>query len=448
MRTLLFVVSLVATSAFAADLPYKDGDFGCFDQAKANRYVSDYNIDTSSFGGLELCDANKDTKKLLNDLHLIENTKFVAAGDHSFIKGYVARDNYYPWMKSQTRSVNRGHDIPYATAYNSWGNFTMQDGWATLSTLGRVGTIIHEARHTAGYPHYRCTQGPYGASSVSGCDTSYAQGGSHGVEMEYYARVVLESKNLHPAYKSMARLMLHGRSNFVFNAPAMKKREALLGLSGDRLVLVDSNQIIERNVPAAAAGSRLKRTSFGASLVKGQEATAIDLYLKENIGFSPKDDYSYYKLFSTPRDNAPVTIADTEELDAGNLRFFTVLDQQGKISSYDFPNGNWFPASAGPANGKALVTRAPNGQAGLFVVGADGVITPFDLNNRRFGAPLADKWRVDTAAFAMLNNTLVRLTSEGQMVNAATGAPMEAFTQYRFTDLVNVPMYDAFEVNR
>jgi hypothetical protein len=228
----------------------------------------------------------------------------------------------------------------------------------------------------------------------------------------------------------------------------MKKREALLGLAGDKLVLVDNNEIIERPVPAAAQGSRLKRTSFGASLVKGDASVAVDLYNKENIGFSAKDDYSYYKLFQSPRDNMPASVQDTEELDVGSLRFFTVLDQQGKMSSYDFPNGVWFAAVSGPANGKALVTRAPNGQAGLFVVGNDGTITPFDVNARRFSAPLADKWRADTTAFAMLNSTLVRLTAEGQIVNAQTGVPMNGFAKYRFTDLVNVPMYDAFEVNR
>jgi hypothetical protein len=448
MRTFFFVLALLSTSAFAADLPYKDGDFGCFDQTKATKYFTDFNVDLESFGGSELCNGDKDSKKLLNDLSLIENAKFAATKDHMFIKGLVDRNAYYSWMKSQTRSVNRGHDIPYATAYNSWGNFTMQDGWTTLSTLGRVGTIVHEARHTAGFPHYRCTFGPYAASNVSGCDTSFAQGGAHAVEMEYYARVVLESQNLHPAYKSMARLMALGRANFVFNQSPMKKREALLGLAGDRLVLVDNNEIVEREIPVAAAGSRLKRTSFGASLVKDQTSVAIDLYNKDHIDFAAKDDYSYYKLFYSPRDNMPTSVADTEEFDSGTLRFFTAIDNRGNISSYDFPNGVWFPAAAGPANGKALITRAPNGQAGLFVVGADGSIVQFNPTNRTFSAPLNDRWRVDTASFAMLNNTLVRLTSDGQVVNAASGAPMDAFAKYRFTALINVPMYDAFEVTR
>ena len=448
MRFFLFAF-LLSAAAQAATLPYKDAEFGCFNANVADRYLRDFSVDTDSFGGRELCYGAKDTKKLLNDIYLVENAQFQALDKgHGFIRGYVARDNYYNWMKSQTRGVDRGHDIPYATAYNSGGYFTMQDGWATLSTLGRVGTIIHEARHTAGYPHYRCTFGPYANSSVSGCDTSYAQGGSHGVEMEYYARVVLEAKNLHPAYQSMARLMALGRSNFVFNQQPMVKREALLGLAGDRLVMIDNGQVIERPVPQAEAGSRLKRTSFGASLVKGERSVAIDLYKKDDIGFNPTDDYSYYKLYQTPRTGRPQQVNDAEEIDQANLRFFTVLGEQGKVFSYDFPNGNWFPATQAIPNARALVTRSPAGQAGLFVVQADGMIFPYDLVSRRIGAPLAQRWLADTAAYAMLGSSLVRLTAEGAVVDSASGVPVAALANYRFTDVVNVPLYDAFEVAR
>jgi hypothetical protein len=448
MKTLFFLALTIGSFAQAENLPYKDGDFGCFDSAKANRYLNDFEVDVDSFGGLELCDGQRDTKKLLNDLSLIENSQFVAGKDHSFIRGYVDRANYYNWMKAQTRGVNRGHDIPYATAYNSGGYFTMQDGWATISTLGRVGTIIHEARHTAGYMHFRCTFGPYANSSVSGCDTSYAQGGSHAVEMEYYARVVLEAKNLHPAYQSMARLMALGRSNFVFNQTPMKKREALVGLTQDKVVLVDGGNVIERQLPQAALGSRLKRTSFGASLVKGEASIAVDLYKKDQLDFSPSDDYSYFKLFQSKRDGAPNQVADSEEIDQGNLRFFFVLGEQGKLFSYDFPDGEWYRASSPMADARSFVTRAPNGQAGLFAVKSDGAILPVDLANRRYGNPLGNRWTSDTAAYAMMNSTLVKLTAEGTVVDSASGAPVAELQQYRFTDLVNVPLYDAFEVVR
>lgn len=446
MVTLLssFFLSALALAG-SGELPYKDVDFACVSQADANRYVGDYGIDVDSFGGMELCNSAKDTKKLFNDLSLIEKAEFAPDNGHSFIRGFVPVSNYYGWMKGETRGMNRGNDIPWATAYNSGGYFTMQDGWAALSTLGRVGTVIHEARHTAGYRHYPCSHGPYGGTNMAGCDTTYAQGGSHGVEMEYYARVVLNSKNLHPAYKSMARLMALGRSNFVFNEKPMRQREALLGLAGDRLVLVDGNKAYERETPAAAAGSMLKRTSFGASLVKGQKAVAVDVYGFSNNGYSMEDDYSYYKLYKTPRPGGPSNVQAIEEIDIGTKRYFAVLADGGKVYSYNFPGGGWHAATAPLSGADTFVTRAPDGSHGLFVVKSDGLVVPFDLTTRRFGNALRDRWTSDTRAYAQLGAGLVRLTASGEVVDVK-GVPVAGFDKRTVTDLVNVPLYDTFEV--
>lgn len=447
MKT-LFLSFLLSASAHSANLPFKDGDFPCLSQADADRYKSDFNIDVNSFGGMELCNSAVDTKKLFNDLSLIEKTEFSADSNHSFVRGFVPTQDYYNWMKRETRGMDRGNDIPWATAYNSGGYFTMQDGWAVLSTLGRVGTVIHEARHTAGYRHYACTSGPYGGSGLSGCDTTYNQGGSHGVEMEYYARVVLQAKNLHPAYKSMARLMALGRSNFVFNEKPMRTREALLARVGNLMVLADGNAVLIREAPEAEAGSLLKRTSFGASLVKGRNAVAVDVYGFSNNGYSMSDDYSYYKLFKSPISGAPQSVQDTEELDVGTRRYFAALGDGGKVYAYNFPSGAWHPATAEIPGAEAFVTRAPNGQAGLFVVKSDGTVIPVDPATRRFGAPLKDRWNSGTRGYAMFGDTLVRLDSSGQVVYASTGAPVPVFIKRMVTDLVNIPLYDAFEVAR
>jgi len=280
IRFAILLAALLAASsvtlAQSKDL-FDDSHFGCLDQSTAQRYVQEFKIDVPSFGGLELCNNSIDTKKLFNDLQIIEQGTFQTFGSNKLIKGFVNQDKYYSWMKSQTRSINRGDDIPFATAYNSFGNFTMQDGWAILSTLGRVGTVIHEARHTAGYSHTRCNQGPYSDTSVSGCDRTYNEGGSHGVEMEYYARVSVLGANFHPAYKAMARLMAMGRANFVFNQSPITKREALVVMDGNRVVLVDQGQSIERQLTISAA-ERLKTTSFGAALFDGVKAYALELY--------------------------------------------------------------------------------------------------------------------------------------------------------------------------
>lgn len=442
LSVLALVVSITAVSA---DLPHLDKDFGCIAQSEANRYVDDFSIDTGSFGGLELCDNTRDTKKLFNDLYLIEKTTFAAEASHPFIRGLVDRNGYYNWMKSQTRGVNRGHDIPYATAYNSWGYFTMQDGWAALSTLGRVGTIIHEARHTAGYRHYACDHGPYAGSSVAGCDTSYEQGGSHAVEMEYYARVVTESKNLSPVYKSMARLMALGRSNFVFNKTPMQTREGLLARDGDKLTLIDGDKVTEHAAPSLGNDYRLRRTSFGASLVSGTTARAVDLYDAQAANVEKSDDYSYYKQFQIARPNGPAAFRAIEEYDVGKLRYLAVLDNQGQLFSYDFPNGAWSRPVAAPAGAEGFVTTAPDGQRGLFVKTADGGLVPFDGSRLRFGSAITPRWDRDASSYAFLKGSLVRLGADGAVTEAVSRNSVSALPG-RYTDLINVPLYDAFEV--
>jgi hypothetical protein len=448
MGKLLFSFSflLAASAAHADNLPYRDGDFGCFSQADAQRYLNDFSVDVQSFGGLELCDNTKDTKKLLNDFSLIEKTQFNADQSHEFIKGMVPVNTYYSWMKSQTYGVQRGNDVPFATAYNRGGYFTMQDGWTTLSSLGRVGVVIHEARHTAGFPHYQCTTGPYAGSSVQGCDTGFAQEGAHAVEMEYYARVVLDAKNLSPVYQSMARLMAMGRANFVFNDKPMRTREGLLALSAGKVVLADGQLVTTHEVPVTDGSVRLKRTSAGASLVNGQKAVALDLYGAGAASYQLTDDYSYYKLFQTPRENAPASVADTEELDLNDQRYFAALDNNGNVSTYDFADGVWFPAVAAGGGAQGFVTVSPSGQAGLFLVKSDGSLLPFDFASRRFGAPLKDRWLSSARAYAHLGSQLVLLSSKGAVLDAASGAAIPAFAGQAVTDLVNVPLYDAFEV--
>lgn len=452
MRALLFsFLAILASGPAVADepaanLPHEDSAFGCTSRADANRYLADFGVNTASFGGLELCNPARDTKKLLNDFSLIEKAVFGPDPQHGMVRGFVPRDQYYAWMKRETRGMRRGNDIPWATAYNSGGHFTMQDGWAALSTLGRVGTVIHEARHTAGYRHYSCTFGPYAGAGSAGCDTSYSQGGSHGVEMEYYVRVVLEGRNLHPVYKSMARLMALGRSNFVFNQAPIRKREALLGHAGSRMVLVDGAKVYEREAPRAPAAARLKRTSFGASLVDGRDAVAVDVYSFSANGASLNDDYSYYKLYRAVLEGGPVGSFASEELDLGIRRFFVALNGQGRIYSYNFPSGSWHPPTAALPGAAALVTRAPGGQAGLFVVKDDGSILPFDPAARRLGAPLRERWLSSVVAYAQLGGALVRLESDGRVLDQASGAEVAAFAGRKVTDLVNVPLYDAFEI--
>lgn len=431
-------------SAGAGELPYLDPDFKCIDAKQAQIYISDFSIDVESFGGLELCKSQVDTKKLFNDLSIIREGRFGTTGNNVYIRGFVDAKNYYGWMKSQTRGMNRGNDVPYATAYNRGGYFTMQDGWAQASTLGRVGVVIHEARHTAGFRHVPCTQGTYQGSAVSGCDTTYNYGGSHAIEMEYYARVSVQGENFHPVYRTMARLMGIARSNFMFNSSPIVKREGLLATSkGSEIgLLFADGQLYSREVPNFEG--HLKRTSYGGVIVNGFKAMAIELY--EKSGFHPliEDTYSYFKLLGheTPE------VFDLEEYDVGTRRFLTQIDTHNKIATYNFPEGTWNQLRPVPFQTEKTSTTLENGQQGYFLIDHAGSIYSFDAQNQRLGPALGIKWDFNLLSVARLGEDLYVLKNDGRIYLRKPKLPETLWSDERavYSGLVAVPIYNGFDV--
>lgn len=444
MISMLLAIGMLGSSGQAAEMPYRDGDFQCIEAAKADQYARDFRVDVESFGGRELCRPESDAKKLYNDLSIIENGRFQGATANALIGGFVPANNYYNWMKSETRGMRRGNDIPFATAYNSFGYFTMQDGWSQLSTLGRVGTVLHEARHTEGYRHVVCKQGPYRDTSVDGCDQTFKEGGSHGVEMEYYARVSVQGANFHPVYQSMARLMAMARGNFVFNAPVMKEREALLAVNREGVpTLFTDGKALTREKPASEG--RLKRTSFGAALFNGQHATALELYGRVADGNDIPDNYSYFKLL----DRSNTRFADVEEFDVAGKRYVVGLHTDGTYSGFDFPHGDWatwkpLPVSSGELR---TTTTLPNGQRGCYLVGGDGLVYPYDGETKTVGEALPDRWPAHLVRVATeTSGAPLRLTDDGVIADA-NGAPWSFAAAGSWSDMVNVPLYDSFTVS-
>lgn len=442
MKRGILLSLLFPVFAFAGDLPYLDKDFGCIDQKEADDLVERFQIDTDSFGGLEKCSANVDTKKLFNDLLIVRDGKFSGNSTNIYIKNFVRADNYFSWLQSMTYGVRRGHDVPYATAYNSGGYFTMQDGWAKLSTLGRVGTIIHEARHTEGYYHVRCQQGPYLDSSVSGCDTTLESGGSHGVEMEYYARVSEMGANFHPVYKSMARLMLLARANFIFNRPAMTAQDTVMAVSDSEGYLVDDEQL--KTVGFKHEDNMvMKRTSFGAAWFGEGKALAFDFYAPEESFELLEDDYSYFKLLKM--NTLPQDIIDMEEYDTAGRRFLVSIDSRNRLYSYHYGEGGWSrPITVSGGDVAFLTPVAPNGEKGLFIVKKDFSIYPFDAKRETVERALDIKWDPEVSSYAILNDDLLSLSANGIVKRQKDGKPHALFEKVNVKQILNVPVYDVF----
>ena len=426
---------------FAQDMPYADKDFSCIPQADANRYINDFNINTNSFGGKEFCNSKVDTKKLLNDLYLVEKGQF-KSGDNLLIKNFVG-PQYYNWLKSQTYGVERGQDVPWATAYNSGGYFTMQDGWANSSTLGRVGTFIHEARHTAGYSHIPCTQGPYKDLNLAGCDRDYKYGGSHTVEMEYYARVSVQGINFHPVYRKMARLMAIARANFVFNTPVIQTREAVMALSMDRnsAELFDQGKVFKREV--SKNNGNLKRTSFGSVLFDGVNAFCIELYQNSGFADSVSDAYSYFKLLfeSHPK------LKDFNEWDKNNKRFVSYITEDNKIASFVFRNGSWGSETQLPfAFAKSSTAVAGIKNSDLYLVSDNGQVFTYEAEAGRVKAT-AYNWDPRNKEVVNFKNQSLVLRQDGKIyLQAENSDSIWSEAQGTYQSLVTVPMYDAFDV--
>jgi hypothetical protein len=425
-------------------LPYLDSQFQCISAQQANKFVDDFSIDAASFGGVELCNSQIDTKKLFNDLGIIRDGKFSPSGSNLYIRGFVDGSRYYDWLRSQTRGMDRGNEVPYATAYNSGGYFTMQDGWASSSTLGRVGVLIHEARHTAGYRHIACNQGTYQGSSLSACDSSYGYGGSHAIEMEYYARVSVQGENFHPVYKTMARLMAVARSNFLFNQSPLKKREGLLAVSpaSQQGLLFTGGERYEREIPLTEG--TLKRTSFGGVLTNGIHAAAIELY--ERSGFNPllEDAYSYFKMLV----QEPAGVFDLEEYDTGSRRFLVQIDQKNQMAAYNFPAGKWHPLQRIPFAVERTTTTLENGEQGYFLIDQAGAIYPFNARNRSLGSALKDSWNFEYMALARHESDLYVLKTDGHIYKRANQKAEVLWSdpQISYSGLIAVPLYDGFDV--
>ena len=444
LRPFLSVIFVIwSASVWAEPLPYVDSNFECTTAVDAQRYVQDFRIDLKSFGGEELCDSNRDSKKLYNDLQIIEKGKFVASIPHPFVRGFIADSQYYEWIKKQTRSIERKNDLPYATAYNIGGFFTMQSGWSRLSTLGRVGAFIHEARHTEGFKHVVCDRGSYQETRILACERNFAEGGSFAVEMEYYARVATQGVNFHPVYKKMARLMAMARSPIFFNTAPVQSREGLLALSldGKKSYLFDGQNWIHREIPAVQAV--LKRTSFGAVLFDGLNAFSIDMYQNAGSTDPIPDQYSYFKLIA---ENKKSTF-DFEEFDQTGEIFFVHISKENILTPYDFSRGTWGADLKLPFSVVKTSTALPGQlKKGYYLISSNSEVYAYQPESQRLVRQTGN-WDAGNKNVVSFNNQSLILRNDNRIYVQSSQKliPWDG-ADLKFSDLVTVPLYDAFQV--
>ncbi|OQW49190.1 MAG: hypothetical protein A4S09_03745 [Proteobacteria bacterium SG_bin7] len=442
---LLFVAifTLLQSLAFSDILPHDDRDFKCIEKSEAQRMVQDFNIDVKSFGGAELCDASIDFKKLANDLILLKEGRFTDSGENIFIRNFIDSKEYYSWLLSMTRGIDRRNDVTTATAYNSGGYFTMQNGWAKLPTLARVGILIHEARHTNFYSHIQCNQGPYMNSAAAACDWDYNSGGAHAVEMEYYARVSVLGENFHPVYKSMARLMAMARSNFVFNNSPIKRREALFAiLKNGQGALYEIEKPLRREIPSV--DGTLKRTSFGAAIFTNDKAYPIEMYGSTDALPGITDIFSYYKLILNTR----LKLLDYEEFDTNQRRYVVAITEGNSSTSYNFLESQWSKEKLLTFQPAKSATTLETGEQGYFLIDQNHDIYSFNVNRNSFEKSFSFKWNPEFKNIAKVESHLLILKNDSKIYERTGNGDIIASPVYKgnYKDMVAIPLYDGFAV--
>lgn len=428
-------------------LPYLDNQAGCFAATSANKYITDFKIKVDSFGSLELCNFNSDLFRILNVISIVERGQFQGGGLGGLVGGFIDPANYYSWTSQQIRSLHRATTDPLSISTNRGGVFTIQTAWSKLSTLGRVGNLIHEARHTAGFYHSDCKSGPYEGLTADGCDKDFNSGGAHAVEMEYLARVATQGINFHPVFKSMARLMAMARANFVFNKSPIKKREALLvQTTNGQYFLLDQGRWVNRTsirLPIDGSSSVLKRASMGATLLTDSRAYAIDLY--ENLGAAEStiDTYSYFKFLL----NSNFDVLDFEEFDIGPRRYVAWITHKNYFQLYDFNQGSWGKSRPLSFNFVRTSTGLPDGKQGYFLIDATGNIMSFDHRQGNF-ISIKTKWNANMKAVSHVNGQVYALMNDGKLYSLVNKQWIENHLPQgqNANQIVSVPLYNVFKV--
>lgn len=419
-------------------LPVLEDQFGCLNADWAAKQEKALHVDVQSFGGREVCRPEADYKKLMTSMLIINMGQFgqKPSQPNIFNRDTVPLD-YGKFVTENTYSIQRGQDIPYATAYNDMGNVTVQDAWNKLAILGRVGTLIHEARHTKGYYHIRCNHGPYGETNVAGCDSTLEYGGSHAVEMEYYARVLDQGLNFHPLYRTMSRLMLLARAPLFFNKSPIQFRPTMVLSLKDATVIVRADGTTVRRQPilrSQNAEMRLKAVTHGTVMAdfKNHQFAAVDIRGDGGVTPYTQEDYSYFKFFRDIR-FADRRWLDAEEADLGKTWAFLAIDLEGHVLRYKYDEGDFsrtknafekvsakFYSLSNQEPGVRFLRSDADGNSGVFLLTKSGKLMKYDGSRwspaKAFDFPVKTAWSMAGKAAAVGEDGTLYDFKSGQWV--------------------------------
>ncbi|RZA04239.1 MAG: hypothetical protein EOP11_15530, partial [Proteobacteria bacterium] len=320
----LLILSLAATS-FAGEINEAPG---CVPAVEARAYQKQFQLKSANFGPWELCREESDGKKVLSAIHTLVAGEFTEGSSPLIAR--VSEETDFDYLAQRARRIQKngcsGDETVVACVRTGEHTLRLQHAFFEIPAVNRVATLLHEARHVDGYPHVTCEAGPLGGSE-GGCDPDVKYRGSYAVELGYYARVALNGKNFHPAFKALARSSAVAlmEQNFVRNPAPPKERLAFLDLSDGHLQLFDGTNFKEHRATIVPDGKLIAR-NYGIAVLprdRAQNSWLVDPYADAFL--SP--DLLESLLGTTFRNYNKLPFAERPQI----LDILNRLDLQGRL---------------------------------------------------------------------------------------------------------------------
>ncbi|RYZ95373.1 MAG: hypothetical protein EOP11_25010, partial [Proteobacteria bacterium] len=324
LQTLLLTI-LLAAASFAEEISETPG---CVPAIEATAYQKQFQLKFANFGPWDLCSEASDTKKVLSALHTIRAAEF--SDEASPLITRVSDETDFDYLAHRARRIQKngcaGDETVVACVRPGEHTLRLQAPFFAIPAVNRVATLLHEARHVDGFPHVTCEAGPLSGSD-GGCDPNLKYHGAYAVELSYYARVALNGKNFHPAYKALARSSAVAlmEQNFVRNPAPSRERLALLDFADGHLRLFDGANFREHLSTIVSDGKLIAR-NYGIAVLprdRAQNSWLIDPYADAFL--SP--DLLESLLGTTFRNYNKLNIAERPQI----LDVLNRLDLQGRL---------------------------------------------------------------------------------------------------------------------
>ncbi|GEM_PF-4349596 len=165
----------------------------------------------------DLCDPQTDSYKLVSILLALKNLRLDEAPLDNRYDQKILGSDFWGYLKERVQTISKSS--PEASSCQN-GAMAYVEGEANstlflcplyftdtyYSLYGKASILLHEARHTEGYPHTMCLAGNK-VGSTGGCDETIEDRGSYAVSTEALAKILFRGKNVPPTER--AKLKIH-----------------------------------------------------------------------------------------------------------------------------------------------------------------------------------------------------------------------------------------------